>query len=336
VVLRHGGGWFSPIELDPDGRINQTIAGPDQIPLAPVKLLVNRLRLRPDLNGGGRNEAAVGFTLIPGYDYAHRIAVDAFYEEDERGVHVGYGYRLGWAIDQRRFGLGLGVDATLTDLDEGVLKASTGLVESKGTLVSYGAGLSIDTRRFRLDPSTGAALGFHYEFADRHFGTDFRFHKFDYDLTLVYTPVRGTTIGAELLAGQVTGNDVPTQRLFDLGGGGAVRGVRTSRFVDRALFVVRGEIRQTLWTDLDLNLLYLFYFRRVQLVGFLDSGQVGNNFHAIFRPRTDWKWGTGFGVRLWADTLGVTRFVFRFDVGFRLDETKDQSPQYYLGVGQSF
>lgn len=336
VVLRHGGGWFSPIVLDPDGRINQTIAGPDRIPLAPVKLLLNRIRFRPDINGGGRTEAAIGFTMIPGYDYSHRIAVDAFYERDEKGVHVGYSYGLGWAIDQRRFGLGLGVDTTVTELDEGVLKASTGLVESKGTLVSYGAGLSIDTRRFRLDPSTGAALGFHYELSDRHFGTDFRFHKFDADLTLIYSPIRGTTFGAELLLGQVVGNDIPTQRLFDAGGEGAIRGVRTSRFVDRALLAVRGEIRQTLWTDLDLNLLYLFYLRRVQTVVFLDAGDVGKDLDAVFRARTDWKWGTGIGIRLWADTLGVSRFVFRFDVGFRIDETNDLGPQYYIGVGQSF
>lgn len=336
VVLRHGGGWFSPIELDPEGRINQSIAGPDRIPLAPFKLLVNRVRLRPDLNGGNRNEGALGVTLVPGYDYSHRVALDAFYEQDERGVHLGYGRGFGWAIDQRRFGLGVGVDATLAELDQGVLSRAAGLVESEGTLVSYGVGASIDTRRFRLDPSTGVALGAHYEFADRHFGTDFRFHKFDVDLTLIYTPWRGTTFGAEVLVGQIVGNQAPTQRLFDAGGEGAVRGVRTSRFVDRALIAVRGEIRQTLWTDLDLNFLYLFYVRRFQAVLFLDSGDVGRDLDEVFRARTDWKWGTGAGIRLWGDSFGVTRFVLRFDVGFRIDETNDLGPQYYLGVGQSF
>lgn len=336
VVLRHGGGWFSPIELDPDGRINQSIAGPDQIPLAPFKLLVNRVRLRPDLNGGNRNEGALGVTLIPGYDYSHRVAIDAFYEEDERGVNLGYGRGFGWAIDQRRFGLGVGFDATLAELEQGVLSSSAGLVESEGTLLSYGAGVSIDTRRFRLDPSTGLAIGGHYEFADRHFGTDFRFHKFDLDLTLIFTPWRGTTFGAEILVGQIVGNDIPTQRLFDAGGENTVRGIRTSRFVDRALIAVRGEIRQTLWTDLDLNFLYLFYLRRFQAVLFLDSGDVGRDLDAVFRARTDWKWGTGAGIRIWGDSFGVTRFVLRFDVGFRIDDTNDLGPQYYLGVGQSF
>lgn len=336
VVLRHDGGWFSPIELDPEGRINQSIAGPDRIPLAPFKLLVNRIRLRPDLNGGSRNEGAIGVTIVPGYDYSHRIALDAFYEEDERGVHVGYGRGFGWAIDQRRFGIGVGVDTTLTEVDEGVLSSAANLVESQGTLLSYGVGVSLDTRRFKLDPSTGLALGGHYEFADRHFGTDFRFHKFDVDLRLIYSPFRGTTLGAEVLVGQVVGTDIPTQRLFDAGGEGTVRGVRTSRFIDRALIAVRGEIRQTLLTDLDLNFLYLFYVRRFQAVAFLDSGDVGRDLDAVFRARTDWKWGTGAGIRVWGDTLGVTRFVLRFDVGFRIDDTKDLEPQYYLGVGQNF
>jgi surface antigen Omp85-like protein len=336
VVLRHGGGWFSPIELDPDDRINQSIAGPDRVPLAPFKLLVNRVRLRPDLNGGNRNEGALGVTIVPGYDYSHRVAIDAFYEQDERGVHLGYGRGFGWSIDQRRFGLGVGFDATAAQLQQGVLRSSAGLVESEGSLVSYGAGVSIDTRRFRLDPSTGLALGGHYEFADRHFGTDFRFHKFDLDLTLIYTPWRGTTFGAEVLLGQIVGNDIPTQRLFDAGGSGAVRGIRTSRFIDRAFIGVRGEIRQTLWTDLDLNFLYLLYLRRFQAVLFLDSGDVGRDLDAVFRARTDWKWGTGAGIRLWGDSFGVTRFVLRFDVGFRIDDTNDLGPQYYLGVGQSF
>lgn len=336
VVLRHGGGWFDPIVLDPDGRINQSIDGPDRIPLAPFKLLVNRVRLRPDLNGGNRNEAALGVTLVPGYDYSHRVALDAFYQQDERGVSVGYGRGFGWAIDQRSFGLGVGFDATLAKLNQGVLSSAAGLTESEGTLASYGAGVSLDTRRFSLDPSSGVAIGGHYEFADRHFGTDFRFHKFDLDLTMIFTPWRGTTFGTQLVVGQIVGNQIPTQRLFDAGGENSVRGVRTSTFIGRSLIAVRSEIRQTLWTDLDLNFLYLFYVRRFQAVVFLDSGDVGRDLDAVFRARTDWKWGTGAGIRIWGDTFGVNRFVFRFDIAFRIDETRDMGPQYYLGVGQSF
>ena len=336
VVLRHGGGWFDPIRLDPEGRILQSNSAPDHIPSIPLKLLVNRFRVKPDLNRGNRNEAAVGITLVPGYDYAQRIALDAFYEEDERGVHLGYGYGFGWAIDQRRFGLGVGLDTTVAQLTQGVLRSGTNLAESEGDLVSYGAGLSFDTRPSRLDPSTGAALGFHYEFADRHFGTDFRFHKFDGRLTLIYSPIRGTTFGGELLLGQAVGSDVPTQRLYDAGGEDAVRGVRTSRFIGRAQIALRGELRQTLWTDLDLSNFSIFYVRRIQAVVFLDAGDVGEDLDHVFRARDDWKWGTGAGVRVWGDLFGVTRLVLRFDVGFRIDDTNDLGPQYYLGLGQSF
>ena len=138
------------------------------------------------------------------------------------------------------------------------------------------------------------------------------------------------------MVGQVVGNEVPSQRLFDAGGEDSVRGVRTSRFIDRALIVLRGEVRQTLWTDLDISLLSIFYVRRVQVVAFLDAGDVGKDLDQVFRARTDWKWGTGFGVRLWGDSFGVNRTVLRFDVAFRIDETNDLGPQYYLGVGQSF
>jgi hypothetical protein len=336
ILLTHHGGWFAPLELDPEGRVHQTQGGQDIHPQVPVKILLNRLRVKVDLNRGNRNEAAVGTTIIPFHNYSHRIVLDGFYEQDERGLVLGYGYGFGWAIDQRTFGLGIGGEVTGARLDQGVLRDEALLLETEGDLISVGIGTSVDTRIFRDDPSWGASAGFHYEVSDKTLAGDFRFHRFDASITLLYSVIRGTTLGLDVNVGQIVGGLVPSQRLFDAGGEQAVRGVRTSAFVDRALIAVRGELRQFLWTDLDLNLMWLFYLRRVQVVLFLDAGDVGPDLDAVFRARTDWKWGTGAGIRLWAATFGVTRFILRFDVGFRIDDTSDKGPEYYVGIGQSF
>ncbi|MGE0708971.1 MAG: BamA/TamA family outer membrane protein [Planctomycetota bacterium] len=335
VVLTHYGGWLRPLVVDPEERIDQTSRGDDVYPQVPVKLLLNRLNVRVDLNRGNRNEAAIGGTIIPWNDYSNQFTVDAFYQQDERGLTLGYGHGFGWSIDQRTYGLGLGGEFTAARLTQGVLRKQSLLQETKGDLISLGIGTSIDTRIFAADPSWGVAAGFHYEYGDRSLGGDFRFHRFDASLTLAWSPIRGTTLSMEMLAGDMLGNRQPTQRLFDAGGA-AVRGVKSSLFVDSALLAVHGELRQFLLTDLDVNLLWAFYVRKLQLVLFVDSGDTGDSIDDVFHARTKWKWGTGFGFRVWGDSFGLTRMIIRFDVGFRIDETNDLGPQYYLGVGQNF
>ena len=73
------------------------------------------------------------------------------------------------------------------------------------------------------------------EHGDRVLGTDFRFDRLSLSLEVVYSIVRGTQLGLDVLAGQVDGTAVPSQRLFDVGGEGTVRGVEASRFVEVAL-----------------------------------------------------------------------------------------------------
>jgi hypothetical protein len=334
VTTRHGL-LYAPITLDPDHRVLQGYRGDDISP-ALGKLLVNRFNIRLDLNHANRNEAAVGFTIHPFYDYAHAILVDGFWEEDERGLTLGYGYGFGTVIDERTYGTAIGGRLTAEHLSEGVLKDDAGFDETEGTLVSAGASLSFDTRLFQANPTWGFGVDFGYEHSDKTFGTDFRFDLFSVELEAVYSIIRGTQLATEILVGQMIGTDVPTQRLFDAGGENTVRGVESSRFVDRAIIVVRGELRQMLVEDLDVPLLWLAWLRKLQLALFLDAGDVGETIEDVYEARTDWKWGTGIGFRAWLDVFGVNPVVLRFDLGFRIDETDELGPEYYLGVGQSF
>lgn len=336
VEIDHYGGLLDPIVLDPYYRVAQRDRGEDESPQFPLKILLNRLSVSVDLNRANRNEASVGTTIIPFRNYAHRIGLDAFYQQDERGVALSYSYGFGWSIDERTYGVGVGLGFTASRLTTGVLSSNAQFRETKGNLISFSGGVSFDTRIFREDPDWGIAGSFGYETSDKSYGSDVRFHLFDAELRFLYSPIRGTTLGVELVATQVNGSDIPSQRLPDAGGEGNVRGIQPSEFVDRAFMAVRTELRQFIFEDLDINLLYLIYVRRIQLVLFLDAGDVGEDLDVVFRNRTDWKWGTGFGFRLWGKSFGVTDLIMRFDIGFRIDETDDLGPRYYLGFGQTF
>ncbi|MBX3470599.1 MAG: BamA/TamA family outer membrane protein [Planctomycetes bacterium] len=333
ITTRHGLLW-KPVRLDPGQRVRQDYRGDDEAP-AWSKVLVNRFNIRVDLNQTNRNEAGIGFTIHPFYDYSHAVLVDGFYEQDERGVTLGYAYGFGAVLDERTWGTVVSGRVTAEQLTRGVLSAS-GIEESKGNLLSVGAGLSFDTRLFQANPTWGLGVRFGYEHSDKTLGTDFRFDLFAARIQLVYSVIRTTQLALEVIVGQIVGTDIPTQRLFDAGGEDTVRGVEASRFVDRALIAIRGELRQMLVEDLDVPLLWVAWLRKVQVALFLDAGDVGPTLRDVFDARGDWKWGTGIGVRLWLDAFGVQNTVLRFDVGFRIDETRELGPQYYFGAGQSF
>jgi outer membrane protein assembly factor BamA len=326
------GYWFPSLDIDPDRRTYQAQRGDDTLPRVPVKILVNRFSVRIDLNRGNRNEAAIGLTLHPAHDYAHSVTVDAFYEQDENGVDLGYGYGFGTRRDARSFGAGVGVGLTAATLSEGVLDTD----ETEGNLASVSAGASFDTRLVEANPTWGFKIGGGVEYTDRLFDTDFRFTRYRGSVSAIYSIIRGTQIAAKVVMGQIEGERVPSQRLFDVGGSGGVRGVETSTFVDTAVFAVRGEVRQMVVEDMDFSLLYLAWLRKIQVVAFMHTGDVGPTIEHIIRRDTEWKWGAGGGVRFYVDAFGVKKFVVSFDVGTRLFDDNGQDPQFYVGAGQSF
>ncbi len=337
VVLRHDGGLFDPLRLDPGQRVWQTSRADDETPRLPFKLLVNRFSLRVDFNQGRRNEGAAGVTVHPEHDYAHALTADAFYEQDEQGVSLFYAYRFGPSLDERRFGFSIGGGGTVAHLTRGVLSRDAAAEETAGDLLSFAGGFRFDTRRFGLNPTWGVQASVGVEWTDRLLGTDFRFTAVSGSLGWVQTLVRGTQLGLELVWGQIEGEDVPSQRLFEAGGEGAVRGVKTGTFVGLSTLLVRTELRHVLVEDLDVPVLWVLWLRKVQLAAFLDGGDVGDTTVATARAVGDWKWGAGGGLRLWLDAFGVVPVVFRLDLAVRIDDAaEDHDPQVYLGVGQSF
>ena len=337
VLLRLDGGLFDTIELDPDRRVAQTHRGDDVTPRAPFKLLVNRLRARIDLNHGNRNEGAVGVTLHPLHRYEHAVVLDGYLEEDERGAAVSYAYRFGPVLDRRRYGLAFATTLTAAELTRGVLRGAAAGAETEGRLLSVGASLGADTRKWSLNPTWGLSTRIAVEYADRLLGTDFRFTVVSGGVGFVQTLWRGAQLGLSVSLGQSEGSDAPSQRLFDAGGEQTIRGVPASRHVGLSLFAIRSELRLMVLEELDVSLLWLAWLRKIQAVAFVDCGDVGDEVDDVVAAHPLWKWGAGGGLRLWIDAFGVVPWVIRFDVAVRVDHHADErTPQFYVGIGQSF
>ena len=75
---------------------------------------------------------------------------------------------------------------------------------------------------------------------------------------------------------------MPNQGLYSLGGSRSIRGIGAEEELARNIFVLRTELRQAIYPELDLNLLDLLVLRRVQVQLLVDTGQVSNSAGRIY------------------------------------------------------
>jgi hypothetical protein len=326
-------GFLYSARLDPDERLNESHRGDDEWPVF-AKFLLNRFSVHLDLNDGD-HEIALGCTLIPLHDYRHAVILDSFYERDARGVRLGYARSFGFEIDRTRYVHTATAGINLEKLDTALADSSDSREEWR-TLASLWCSYGFDTRITGRDPTTGFGVDLALEYTDKVFGTKFRFLSASGSLHGLYTPLRGHTFAFLARAGHVFGTDIPTERLFDLGGEGAIRGVDTGDFEETDILTFAAEYRHTFVRDLDINLLWLAWLREIQGSVFAEWGNVEDEFGDLFRYPNRWKVGVGYGIRLHGDVFGVRTTALRFDVAVRVDDADDVDPQYFLGAGQSF
>ncbi|MDF1663576.1 MAG: hypothetical protein P1V97_17525, partial [Planctomycetota bacterium] len=229
---------FVGVEIDP-GRSNPDAFRGDNTWPNYIKVLLNRFRLSPDLNGGNNHEVALGVTILPFRRYDHPITLDAFYERQSRGFKLGYDYGFGSQLDARTFGIGIGGQLNFEKLETGVINteqddfiagreniADLDFQEDRSTIVSATARVGFETRRDPRSPSSGIGLGFSVEYSNEAFGSDFNFQLSGLSFTIVQSIVRGHALAFQARASYITGADIPVQRVPDIGGQGGVRGIR--------------------------------------------------------------------------------------------------------------
>lgn len=346
-------GFWVTARVDPERSNPDPFRGDNRWPNL-IKVLLNRFQLSPDLNGGNNHSAAIGLTILPFRRYDHPITIDAFYERMSRGLRLGYSRGFGAQLDARSYGLRLGGQLNLERLDAEIVSsggvdengqavdddadnlADVNFPETRGTLVSFELRGGIETRRDPRSPSSGLGLGANLEVSSKAFGSDFEFQRLDTTLTAIQSIVRGHALAFQTRASVVSGSDIPTQRLANLGGEGGVRGVETQEFLGRQRLLFRFEYRHLWATEFEWNLIYFAWMRRLEGAVFWEIGDIGRSFARIIDQARSWKHGVGYGLRFHVDVFGVRGTVARFDLAYRTDRQEGRRPLFYFGVNQSF
>ena len=117
--------------------------------------------------------------------------------------------------------------------------------------------------------------------------------------------------------------------LYDLHGGAGVRRRQAGN-----IFLVRTELRQTIYPVLDLNLLDLLVLRRGQARLFVDTGEVSNSAGATYDPR-NWAVGVGVGLGAVYDFMGFFPSLAYIEIATRADRDPGDV-QFLFGTRQSF
>jgi outer membrane protein assembly factor BamA len=145
-----------------------------------------------------------------------------------------------------------------------------------------------------------------------------------------------------ILAGEITNgfsepigsSRVPLQGLFSLGGSRSIRGIGAEDELARNIFLVRTELRQMIYPELDLNLLDLLVLRRTQVRLFVDTGQVSNSAGAVYDPR-GYAVGAGVGFAAVYDFMGFFPSLAYIEIATRADR-RPGDVQFLFGTRQSF
>ncbi len=273
-------------------------------------------------------------------DYRRDIALTAFYTNRGVGAAIGPRFHFGKPIDPTLYRHNLylfyshvALDSSFDDL------ARPGFV-TKGNTASLGFRYDYTDVFYDQNPSLQRRLRIHGDWNDGAFGSDFDFTSWGYDASLI-VPVwtRRTLLGLQIVNGfshASGGSDVPNQAHYSLGGARSIRGIGFGEHLGRNLFVVRSELRQSIYPELNWNLQDILILRRTQFRVFAESGNVSNSAGRIYDPR-DWAVGIGAGFGLIYDAAGFFPAVAYLEIATRVDERDDLGDiQILFGTKQPF
>lgn len=274
------------------------------------------------------------------YDYRKDFAAAGFLTN--RGIGVTAGARGHWGapIDATRYRHNLYLFYGFQALNGGFEDKSRPHVRTDGVLGSIGLRYGYTNVFSFENPTQQRSIGLFADWFDRTLGSDFEY--VDWGVTLVLTERLWThrTIGAlQLLNGfsvPVGGGRVPNQGLFSLGGSRSIRGIGAEEELGRNIFLVRGELRQAVYPEVDLNLFDLLVLRRGQVRFFMDVGEVNNSAGRVYDPG-EYAVGIGGGVGAFYEFMGFFPALAYLEVATRVDEgQKLDNVQILFGSRQPF
>lgn len=271
-------------------------------------------------------------------DYTRDLAINPYLTERGYGVNTGPRLHFGPRNDANTYRHNLYAFYDHAWLDRGFKDDSQPDLRDGGQIGGFGVRYDYSNVYFYDNPTNQREARLFADWYDADFGGDYGFVRFGGRVTAT-TPL-GTprTIGAlELLAGfeESTNNrGVPIQAQYSLGGRRALRGVSVNEKLARNIGLVRAEIRQDVFPEVDFNLLDLLVYRRPQLQLFVDTGQVDDAAGRAVNPE-HWAIAAGTGVNALYDFLGFFPGRAYIEVATRLDRNQT-SFQVLFGTRQAF
>jgi hemolysin activation/secretion protein len=214
-------------------------------------------------------------------------------------------------------------------------------VRDDGTIAGFGMRYDYDNVFGHDNPTNQRKLRLFADWYDDRIAGDYRFVNLGGIVSGTY-PVRPyQTIAALQVANgfsvSIDDSRVPNQGRYSLGGDHAIRGIGVEDELGRHIFLVRAELRQTIYPEVDFNLLNWVTMRRGQVRLFVDAGRVANDAGAIYDP-SEFAVGVGVGMATVYDFFGFFPGVAFIEVAGRVDrfDGVDNGPQVLFGTRQSF
>jgi hypothetical protein len=274
------------------------------------------------------------------YDYHKDLALAAFYTNRSLGVDAGMRGHWGTPIDATSYRHNVYAFYGAQWLDGGFVDKRYPQVRTPGTLASLGVRYDA-TNIFAFDnPTTAHAVRLYADWYDGSLGSNFNYVDWGASLTLTH-PLWSYR---RILAGQILNgfseplgsSVVPNQGLYSLGGSRSIRGIGAEEELGRNLLVVRGEVRQEIYPELDLNLLDLLVLRRAQVRLFVDSGRVENSAGRLYDV-SGFAVGVGTGFAAVYDFMGFFPSLAYVEIATRADRSSQLGDvQVLFGTRQAF
>ncbi|MGD0948103.1 MAG: BamA/TamA family outer membrane protein [Candidatus Binatia bacterium] len=274
------------------------------------------------------------------YDYRKDLALAAFYTNRSIGFTAGARAHWGAPIDATTYHHNLyafygfqALDASFEDKRRPAFR-TTGQLDSLGFRYDY-------TNLFSYDnPSHERNVRLYADWYDQALGSDFNYVDWGAHVTLTQPLWSYRTVAAAQVVNgfsEPLGSSlVPNQGLYSLGGSLSIRGIGAEEELGRNIFLIRSEIRQDIYPELDLNLLDLLVLRRTQLRVFADSGRVSNSAAKVYDVG-GYAVGVGVGLAAVYEFMGFFPSVAYIEMATRVDDAKKASDvQFLFGTRQAF
>ena len=272
------------------------------------------------------------------YDYRKDFAVAGFYTNRSLGVDAGARYHWGTQNDPTSYRNNIYAFYGAQALDSGFKDNQHPTLRTAGHSNNLGVRYDYNNIFAYDNPTEEVDLRLFADWYDRGLGSDYNY--VDWGGSLVLTQPLWTH--RTILAGEVTNgfseplgsSRVPLQGLYSLGGSRSIRGIGAEDQLGRNIFLLRTELRQAIYPELDLNFMDLLVLRRTTARLFVDTGQVDNAAGGVYDP-SGYAIGVGVGLGIVYDFLGFFPSTAYIELATRADR-EQSNVQVLFGTRQSF